>query len=176
MKPGTHSETDSRYWVQRVYRPRNSQGRESPHFAVQMQVGGRHMSLGLHTGNREVAARKAAQLYSDFATLGVEATLARHRPKRQEAEQIASVGEYLSAARAVERKGSHLRGIWTLIASDCGGRSVSVSWPGDQCHSGRSRRRFAGGSYTRGCTGVEAGLCGASERRCAPGEGGSYFC
>ena len=73
----------------------------SPHYAAQLQVGGRHMSLGLHTGNREVAARRAAEIYTDFVTLGVEAALAKHRPKRQEVEQIASVGEYLSAARAV---------------------------------------------------------------------------
>ena len=73
----------------------------SPHYAAQLQVGGRHMSLGLHTGNREVAARKAAALYNDFVTLGVEATLTKHRPKRPEDEQIASVGEYLSAARVV---------------------------------------------------------------------------
>ena len=59
------------------------------------------MSLGLHAGSREVAARKAAEIYTSFVTLGVEATRAKHRPKRPEAERIASVGEYLSAARAV---------------------------------------------------------------------------
>jgi integrase len=65
------------------------------------------MSLGLRTGNREVAARRAAELYTSFATVGVEATLARHRPKRPEAERIASVGEYLAAARSV----SSVRGV-----------------------------------------------------------------
>jgi integrase len=73
----------------------------SAHYAVQMQVKGRHMSLGLHTGNREVAARKAAALYNDFVTLGVEAALAKHRPPRPVAERIATIGEYIEAARAV---------------------------------------------------------------------------
>ena len=73
----------------------------SPHYAVQMQVGGRHMSLGLHTGNREVAARKAAELYTDFVTLGVEATLAKHRPTRSEAERVTTIGEYIEAAKAI---------------------------------------------------------------------------
>ena len=63
-----------------------------------MQVGGRHMSLQLHTGSREVAARKGAEIYTSFVTPGVEATRAKHRPKRPEAERIASVGEYLSSA------------------------------------------------------------------------------
>ena len=92
---------DARYWLSRLYRPVNSKGIQSPHYAMQLQFKGHRLGFGLHTSNREAAARRAAGIYGDLLSLGVEATLAKHRAKRPEAEGIATVGEYLRAARGV---------------------------------------------------------------------------
>jgi integrase len=61
--------------------------------------GGR-WSFSLGTGNAEAAARKAANVYTDFLTLGVEAALAKHRPQKA-TENIATVGQWIEAARLV---------------------------------------------------------------------------
>ena len=95
------SKSDSRYWLPRVYRPTNSQGKASPHYAMQVQFKGRHLTFGLYTGNREAAARRASRIYDDLGALGVEATVEKHRAKRPEVTSIATVGEYLRAARSV---------------------------------------------------------------------------
>ena len=95
------SKTDSRYWLLRVYRPRNSRGQVSRHYAFQVQFRGRHLTFGLFTGNREAAARRASRIFEDLGTFGVEVTLAKHRANRPEAEGIATVGEHIAAARSV---------------------------------------------------------------------------
>lgn len=61
---------------------------------------GNRWSFSLGTGNAEAAARKAASVYTDFLTLGVEAALAKHRPQKT-AGTITTVGEWIEAARSV---------------------------------------------------------------------------
>jgi integrase len=91
---------DSRYWRSRIYRPINARGEASPHYSMRLQMRGNRWSFSLGTGNAEAAARKAASVYTDFLTLGVEAALAKHRPQKA-GEIIATVGEWIEAARKV---------------------------------------------------------------------------
>src|SRR5215467_1281053 len=91
---------DSRYWRSRIFRPINARGETSPHYSMRLQIHGRRMAFSLGTGNAEAAARKAANVYTDFLTLGVEAALAKHRPQKT-AESIATVGQWIEAARSV---------------------------------------------------------------------------
>src|SRR5262249_54543373 len=64
------------------------------------QLRGKRMAFSLGTGNADTAARKAANVYTDFLTLGVEGALAKYRPQKA-AESIATVGEWIEAARSV---------------------------------------------------------------------------
>src|SRR5215469_7659775 len=73
---------DSRYWRSRIFRPINARGETSPHYSMRLQMRGRRMAFSLGTGNAEAAARKAANVYTDFLTLGVEGALARYRPQK----------------------------------------------------------------------------------------------
>ena len=91
---------DSRYWRSRIYRPINARGEASPHYSMRLQIRGKRMAFSLGTGNAEAAARKAANVYTDFITLGVEAALAKHRPQKA-AESIATGGQWIEAARSV---------------------------------------------------------------------------
>src|SRR5262249_6492066 len=91
---------DSRYWRSRIYRPINARGEVSPHYSMRLQMRGQRMAFSLGTGNAEAAARKAANVYTDFLTLGVEAALAKHRPQKA-ADSISTVGEWIEAARSV---------------------------------------------------------------------------
>src|ERR1051325_5480231 len=63
---------DSRYWRSRIYRPINARGEASPHYSMRLQMRGQRMGFSLGTGNAEAAARKAASVYNDFLTLGVQ--------------------------------------------------------------------------------------------------------
>jgi integrase len=91
---------DSRYWRSRIYRPVNARGEVSPHYSMRLQIHGQRMAFSLGTGNAEAAARRAANIYTDFLTLGVEGALAKHRPQKA-ADSIATVGEWIEAARSV---------------------------------------------------------------------------
>ena len=91
---------DSRYWRSRVFRPINARGEASPHYSMRLQMRKQRMAFSLGTGNAEAAARKAANVYNDFLTLGVEAALAKHRPQKA-TDGIVSVGGWLKAARSV---------------------------------------------------------------------------
>src|SRR6266480_5269998 len=91
---------DSRYWRSRIFRPINARGEASPHYSMRLQMRSRRMAFSLGTGNAEAAARKAANVYTDFLTLGVEGALAKYRPQKT-ADGITTVGEWIEAARSV---------------------------------------------------------------------------
>jgi integrase len=61
---------------------------------------GERWSFSLGTGNAEAAARQAANVYTDFITLGIEAALAKHRPQKA-TDGITTVGQWIEAARSV---------------------------------------------------------------------------
>src|SRR6266404_4888288 len=91
---------DSRYWRSRIYRPVNARGETSPHYSMRLQMRSRRMAFSLGTGNAEAAARKAANVYTDFLTLGVEGALAKYRPQKA-TDSIATIGQWIEAARSV---------------------------------------------------------------------------
>jgi integrase len=67
---------------------------------MKVQFKGRRVAFTLGTSNKTAAAAKAATIYNDLLTLGVEGALAKHRPQIV-TDQIATIGEYLAAAQAV---------------------------------------------------------------------------
>jgi len=94
---------DSRHWSSRIFRPVNDRGEPSPHYSMKVQFRGRRMAFGLGTGNKEAAARRAAGIYTDLLTLGVEATLAKHRAQspRKIPSEFTTIGEWIEAAHGV---------------------------------------------------------------------------
>jgi integrase len=96
----TAGKNDSRYWRSRIFKPVNDRGETSPHYSMRLQMRGARMAFSLGTGNAEAAARIAANIYTDFLTLGVERALAKYRPP-QKGEDVATIGEYLRAAHGV---------------------------------------------------------------------------
>ena len=70
---------------------------------MKVQFRGRRMAFTLGTGNKDAAARRAAGIYTDLLTLGVEATLAKHRAQssREIPSKVATIGEWIEAARVV---------------------------------------------------------------------------
>jgi len=99
QKPGGIGKNSANYWKARVFKPVNNRGVASPHFSMQLQFKGKRMSFGLGTSNLEAAASRAAGIYGDLLTLGIEGALAKHRPKK--AEDVSTLGAWIEAARLV---------------------------------------------------------------------------
>ena len=93
----------SRYWISRIFHPVNDRGEASPHYSMKVQFRGRRMAFTLGTANKEAAARRAAGIYTDLLTLGVDSTLAKHRAQSpgESPSKIATIGEWIKAARGV---------------------------------------------------------------------------
>ena len=90
--------TDARYWLQPG---KLKKWNRSATYSIYIQNKGQRHSFTLGSANREVAARLAAGICNDLVILGVEATLAKHRPQRLAKVSIATVGGWIESARKV---------------------------------------------------------------------------
>jgi integrase len=92
------SKADARFWL-RPGKMRKPDGRAA--FSFQFQIAGKRHTFSARTGNREAAARVAARIYGDFVEMGVEAAERKHRAQNEEPAKVATVGEWIAAARTV---------------------------------------------------------------------------
>ena len=89
------------YWQDRIFKP-VTRGVESPHYCMKVAYKGRRMNFTLGGGNQKAAAASAAGIYLDLLSLGVEGTLAKHRPqKAAKGDKVATIGEWITAAQEV---------------------------------------------------------------------------
>jgi integrase len=99
------SKSDTKYWVQRLYKQVNSKGAESPHYSVKIQFQGRRSAFALFTGNREAAARRAMRLYQDVIDRGWDSVLEERRgladDRRESSTIIITIGMWIESARSV---------------------------------------------------------------------------
>ena len=70
---------DSRYWRSKIFRRVDPRGIESAHYTTRIQWRGRRHRFALGTANKEAAAAKAAAIWRDLTTHGLEVTLAKHK-------------------------------------------------------------------------------------------------
>ena len=96
-RPAALSKADARFWFPRLFKWQGS-----PNYSIQIQFRGRRMSFSLGTGNREAAAKIAAGIYSDLLTIGVDATVAKHRAQKSQANSDGvTIGDWIVAASEV---------------------------------------------------------------------------
>ena len=98
------SKTNARFWLPRLFK-----WEDSPNYSIRVQFRGRRMTFSLGTGNRDAAARSAANIYRDLLALGVEATTAKYRAQGQ--REISSKGcDYWRVDRGGARRVNEQRG------------------------------------------------------------------
>ena len=95
--------THADYWKQRLFRNsycQNGAVIECGNFAVKIQQRGRCETFAPKSGNREMAAREAKEIYTYALANGMTATVAKFKPDM--AERIASptLGEFLAEIKA----------------------------------------------------------------------------
>lgn len=97
------------YWLSKVKKPASASGGESPHYGIQLAYKGRRMRFSLDTGEKEVAAAKAAQIWSMLTQQGWEATLNKYKPACTKAKAGATVGTLIEASARLSsvRSSSH---------------------------------------------------------------------
>ena len=98
-KPALGKNTSS-YWLGRIFKP-VTRGRESKHYSMKVAYKGRRMAFTLGSSNQAAAAQTAAGIYLDLLSLGIEGTLNKHRPQTGKPEKVATVGEWIAAAKKV---------------------------------------------------------------------------
>lgn len=96
---GGVGKNSANYWKARIFKPVNDRGEASPHFSMKIQFKGKRVAFTLGTSNQEAAAAKAAGIYNDLLTLGIEGTLAKHRPTKS--EDVSTLGAWIEGARKV---------------------------------------------------------------------------
>jgi len=92
------SKANARFWLQPG---KMKKWDRSANYFIQIQFKGRRMAFTTCTGNKEASARRAAGIYNDLLSLGIEATLAKHRPNTAKGDSVATVEEWIKAAREV---------------------------------------------------------------------------
>ena len=133
------------YWLKRVFKQANSRGEISPHYAMRVSFSGRRVKFSLGTADKTAASLLAAVVYNELLTIGLEATLAKRRPQEQEAEQeIASVGEWISAARAISEANAS-----TFNCYSCSLRKIVSDIMGMKASKGRFGPRRGGAKNYR---------------------------
>ena len=96
---GGSGKNSANYWKARIFKPVNDRGEQSPHFSMKIQFRGKRVSFTLGTSNQEAAAARAAGIYGDLLTLGIDGALAKHRPTKR--EDVSTLGAWIEAARLV---------------------------------------------------------------------------
>lgn len=96
--------TDVRYWdsklKKRRYLDRNGDIIEVPNWQVRLKHIGKEAWFNLGAANKRIAAEKARDIHACLLANGWEPTLAKFKPKAEEAQRFnCTVGDYLTAAK-----------------------------------------------------------------------------
>jgi integrase len=134
-KGGGVGKNTAAYWLARLFKPVNDRGTESPHYSMRVQFKGERLTFPLGTSNKNAAAAKAAGVYVDLITIGVEATIAKHRPQADQADGILTIGQWIAATRKVSAANEA-----TFNCYACSLRKIA----GDILTVERSKTRFGG--------------------------------
>ena len=81
-----YAKDDVRYWRSKVYFPKyttttDGTGAKSKHYALRTSWQGKRINWSLGTGNKEVAAQKARDIYLSLSRYGYEETRKKYRPE-----------------------------------------------------------------------------------------------
>lgn len=98
---GTGNKLSPKFWMDHVFKKKNDRGEESSNYSMRVGFKKKRLSFSLRTSNKDMAARLAAGIYQDLLLLGVDAALAKHCPQEQKEEKVATIGDYIAAAKVV---------------------------------------------------------------------------
>lgn len=98
---------DARYWSEEPGDPgpdgpktgRLIKDPRSSYYVCRFRLQGRRESIPLHTGNKSVAAAKAAEAFRLVSLLGWDEALPKLKPVHEEPATVATLGEFLEAVR-----------------------------------------------------------------------------
>ncbi|QYY35452.1 MULTISPECIES: tyrosine-type recombinase/integrase [Cerasicoccaceae] len=87
------------YWYDRIrknsFKRTDGSTYTSPEYEIYMSVGGKQQRFKLGTGNKEVAAEKALEIYMYNRANGAQATLEKYKQKKTVAVDDPTVGQFL---------------------------------------------------------------------------------
>lgn len=131
------AKNDVRFWKKRIFKPLDGRTKsESPHYSVRIAHGGVRRSVSLETGNAEAAATRARDFFQDVLRIGLPAAAEKIRPKSSAPDRIATIGEWIVAAKGVSDASKTTVGQYAVALRLIAGQILSVK---------KSKKRFAPG-------------------------------
>jgi integrase len=150
-KAGGVGKNSANYWQGRIFKPVNSAGVASPHYMMRVKFKGRRVAFGLGTAKQSTAASLAADIYRDLLTLGIDGTLAKHRPEAEKPVRSANLGEWITGALKVSEASTTTLADYSRALRKIVGDMLAVK---------RSKKRF--GPKRGGAASYRAEIDGAS--------------
>jgi integrase len=103
------SKRDSRYWYGKIFQQTQANGQTDANWSMRLAIGGKRRQLSLDSGNKQVAAERAAAIYAAAKDSGWDAAVSAFGTRRKPTPPppaSATVGDVI---RVIEERGNHLR-------------------------------------------------------------------
>ena len=105
----TFSKRDSRYWHQRIFKQTQANGQVDACWSMRLAIGGKRRQISLDTGNKQVAAERAAAVYSMAKDSGWDAAVSAFGSRRKPTPPPPASATVGAVLRIIEERGTHLR-------------------------------------------------------------------
>ena len=103
------SKRDSRYWYGRIFQQTQANGQVDANWSVRVAIGGKRRQISLDTGNKQVAAERAAAVYSMAKDSGWDAAVSAFGSRRKPTPPPPASATVGAVLRIIEERGTHLR-------------------------------------------------------------------
>lgn len=94
-----HGKTHFKYWKTRIFKTsysRNGYTHEVRSYCIKIQFKGRRVTFNLQSENKELAAKKACDIYLSLHSQGWPETIAKYRPDAEAEIRSPTVGEFIA--------------------------------------------------------------------------------
>jgi integrase len=103
------SKRDSRYWYGKIFQQTQANGQTDANWSMRLAIGGKRRQLSLDSGNKQIAAERAAAIYAAAKDSGWDAAVSAFGTRRKPTPPppaSATVGDVIGI---IEERASHLR-------------------------------------------------------------------
>jgi integrase len=103
------SKRDSRYWYGKIFQQTQGNGQVDANWSMRLAIGGKRRQLSLDSGNKQIAAERAAAIYAAAKDSGWDAALTAYASRRKPTPPPPASATVGAVIRVIEERGTHLR-------------------------------------------------------------------
>ena len=103
------SKRDSRYWYGKIFQQTQANGQTDANWSMRLAIGGKRRQLSLDSGNKQIAAERAAAFYSSARDEGWDAAVSAFGTRRKPTPPPPASATVGAVIGIIEERGTHLR-------------------------------------------------------------------